>query len=103
MRSRQIDHNTFTLGQYYYETEQPDPYPDAMRVQGDNAVAWYVYGWEVQPDDDTEWSGCYNRTGLLVCCMVGDDQPFVIDPDDLQAIDDEEYCHSCGQIGCGWC
>ena len=43
----------------------------------------------------------YERTGSLVCVMIGDDRPFTYEPEDLTAIDDNEYCAGCGQIGCG--
>ena len=32
--------------------------------------------------------------------MVGDDQEHVVEPGDLVKIDDEDYCHECGQVGC---
>jgi hypothetical protein len=34
--------------------------------------------------------------------MIGDNREFTIDIDDLAEIQDDEYCHCCGQIGCGW-
>ena len=62
------------MARYKYETDDPDPYPDAVKIPASRvAVAWHVLGWETEPDEDTEWSGCYNRTGRLVCQMVGDD------------------------------
>lgn len=33
--------------------------------------------------------------------MVGDDRPFNFDASDATVLDDEDYCSSCGQIGCG--
>ena len=41
------------------------------------------------------------RDGMLRAHMVGDDQPFILDPSDCVIIDDEDYCGGCGQIGCG--
>ena len=67
---------------------------------GAAAVAWYVYGHELEPDEDTEWSGISNRTGRVLASMVGDDQAFAVDIEDLEIIDDKDYCSSCGQIGC---
>lgn len=84
-----------------YERDNPDPYPDAVRIPVSGVdVAWHVMGWEVEADEDTEWSGFYNRTGQLVCVMVGDDQHHLFDPDDIEQMDREEYCGVCGQIGC---
>lgn len=45
----------------------------------------------------------YERTGELLCIMIGDDKPHSIDPDDLEPIDDDDYCPECGQIGCRAC
>lgn len=33
--------------------------------------------------------------------MVGDDRVHEIDVDDLTMIEEDDYCHECGQIGCG--
>jgi hypothetical protein len=64
-------------------------------------VAWYVLGWETEPDEDTEWSGIENRTGRVVCKMVGDDSHFTFEPEDVIPLEREAYCGECGQIGCG--
>jgi hypothetical protein len=74
---------------------------DAYQVNRNKGIAWAVLGWETEPDEDTEWSGIENRTGNLVCYMIGDDQHFSVEPDDLIPISDEEFCHGCGQVGCG--
>lgn len=88
-------------GRYHYETDQPDPYPDAVRIAGHAGIAWHVLGWQTEPDEDTEWSGCENRTGQLVCRMIGDDQHWLFDPEDVQPLRRAGYCGVCGQIGCG--
>jgi hypothetical protein len=67
-------------------------------IKGD--IAWTILGWELEPDDDTEWSGIYRNTGQILAIMVGDDQIFHFDIDDLTPIEDYEYCGGCGQIGC---
>jgi len=85
---------------YHYETDEPDPYPDAVRIRGYAGIACYVLGWETEPDEDTEWSGYEVRTGRLVAVMVGDDHRFLIDPEDVQPLARAEYCGVCGQIGC---
>ena len=87
------------MERYLYERDDPDPYPDAVSICGES-VAWWVLGWEVEPDEDTEWTGIYNRTGRLVCQMVGDDAYHLYDPEDIEYIERENYCGVCGQIGC---
>ena len=90
------------MGRYNYETDDPDPYPDAVRIPASGiAVAWHVLGWQTEPDEDTHWSGCENRTGQLVCRMVGDDAHHLYEPEDIEKMEREEYCGECGQIGCG--
>ena len=83
----------------HYE-DAPEYPEDAYRVNGYSGIAWYVRGWETEPDDDTEWSGYENRTGKLVCTMVGDDRKFTFDPDEISPLKPSEFCHECGQIGC---
>ena len=83
-----------------YETPSPDPWPDAVQVDGWNGIAFHVYGYETEPDEDTEWSGYEVRTGNLVVCMVGDDLLHSVDPDDVHELPREGYCGECGQIGC---
>jgi len=72
----------------------------AYKVKGYNGVAWFVRGWETQPDEDTEWTGYETRTGRVVATMVGDDRRFTFDPDDLTPIRRRDYCGGCGQMGC---
>jgi hypothetical protein len=90
---------------YDYEIgEAGEQWPDYYRIPSTRlAVAWHVAGWQVEADEDSEWSGYYPRTGRLVCIMVGDDAHHLFDPEDLELIDDEDVCKSCGQLGCGWC
>jgi len=89
------------------------------KVAGYPPVAWYVAGREVEieqedyiicDEEDCDHLGselCWiiNErevfTGNLLMVMVGDDRRHVIDPCDLIEISDEDYCLSCGQIGCG--
>ena len=73
---------------------------DAYRIDGWNGIAWSILGWETEPDEDTEWSGCENRTGNLVAVMIGDDRHFSVEPDDVSELSEGEYCCVCGQIGC---
>ena len=82
---------------------EPAPeYPaSAYKVYGYPGIAWTVRGWETEPDEDTHWTGIENRTGKLICVMVGDDRQFRIDPEDVTPLKGSEYCRECGQIGCG--
>ena len=73
---------------------------DAYSVDGYPGIAWRVFGWETQPDEDTVWSGIEERTGNVICIMVGDDRRYSIDPANVHPLDDLDYCAECGQIGC---
>lgn len=60
-----------------------------------------MIGWETSATEDTEWDGIYERTGRLVCVMIGDDRRFTFDPGEVHPIEREAFCGVCGQIGCG--
>lgn len=84
----------------HYEADDATFTADAYTAQGYRGVAWRVYGWETEPDEDTEWSGYEQRTGRVVAVMVGDDRRFTFDVDELAPLRREDYCGECGQIGC---
>lgn len=84
----------------HYEKDANTFAADAYRVHGYNGVAWHVYGWETIPTEETEWSGLEDRTGNVVCVMIGDDTHFTFSPEDITPLDREDYCGQCGQIGC---
>ena len=63
-------------------------------------VAIYPLGWATEPDAETEWTGYEQRTGRVLCVMVGDDKYFSQIPSDLIPLAREGYCGECGQIGC---
>jgi hypothetical protein len=92
----------------YIEPESDEaPYPfdfaPAYRASGwSQGIAWRAYGYESQPDEDTEWSGYEQPTGRILAHMVGDDRPETFDPEDLEPIAPGGYCVDCGQIGCTW-
>ena len=83
-----------------YESDAKTFDADAYTVDRWDGIAWRVLGWELEPDEDTEWSGYYVRTGQIVCCMIGDDRLFVFDPDEVTPLAREAYCGECGQVGC---
>jgi hypothetical protein len=86
----------------HYDCDDETFGADAYTVKGDrNAVAWHVLGWETAADEDTEWTGIEERTGRIVCVMIGDDAHHVYDLDDVVPLAREDYCGECGQIGCG--
>jgi hypothetical protein len=87
-------------GRYNYETDSEAFPAEAYSVRGHGGIAWYVRGWETEPDEDTEWSGIENRTGRVVCTMVGDDARWLFDPEDITPLEREAYCGECGQVGC---
>jgi hypothetical protein len=84
---------------HYEPDEQAFPH-DAYAVRGYDGVAFYVLGWETEPDEDTEWSGYEVRTGRVVCVMIGDDRKHSVDADDVIPLNPSAYCRDCGQIGC---
>ena len=82
----------------------------------DEEECWDCSGTGDGPDDDEDYpTTCefcdgtgtvYNyrwepyRTGMLLCVMVGDDAPHVVDPGDLTQLGELDYCAECGQVGC---
>jgi len=77
-------------------------YEQRYSVDGYSGIAFYFAGPELKPDEDTEWTGIMNETGMARMVMVGDDREHIIDPADCTVLGYEDYCSSCGQIGCGW-
>ena len=84
----------------HYEEDDATWSAPAYQVDGYRGIAWYVRGWETEPTEETEWSGFEERTGRVVATMVGDDRHFAFEPEELAPIQEEDYCGSCGQIGC---
>ena len=74
---------------------------NAYKTKKNPGVAWNILGYEVEPDEDTEWSGIENPTGFILAYMVGDDEVFRFKKGDLIPIEEDNYCCGCGQIGCG--
>lgn len=86
---------------------------DLVKVKGFHGVACGYCGPHTEPgltewwDDDAE-EMVYDEepedveTGRAVVHMVGDNQKFVVDFEDITVIPDDEDICSCGQLGCGW-
>jgi hypothetical protein len=71
------------------------------RVEGWRGIAWYPLGYELIRDEDYEWSGIeYENRDRVRMVMVGDDSVHIVDVGDLTPLDEDDYCHVCGQIGC---
>lgn len=89
---------THTFRDHFYEEDETFDFSATYSWDTYPGVAFDVFGWECEADEDTEWSGQYVRTGKLLATMVGDDRVFAIDQEDLKPI--TEYCPGCGQIRC---
>jgi len=84
-----------------YELDEAHFSAAAYAVADYPGIAFYVLGWHVEPDEDTEWSGIEERTGQVVVMMVGDDRRLLVDESDITPLDRAAYCGECGQVGCG--
>jgi hypothetical protein len=84
-----------------YESDDKTFGADAYKVKGYQGIAWNVLGWELEANEDTVWTGEYEQTGKVLAVMVGDDSVFTFEESDLTPIDENAFCHGCGQIGCG--
>jgi hypothetical protein len=76
------------------------------------AKSWTDESWELVCDEeecDHTSDMCYyyiepeefEDEERVVVVMVGDDWKHTVYAEDLTKIDEEDYCHGCGQIGCG--
>lgn len=75
----------------------------AVRVEGMPGVAFRVEGMPTWRGPDYEWSGIeYVNPGRRLVRMVGDDRTFDYETAILTPLADDDFCPSCGQIGCGW-
>jgi len=79
------------------ETEERVIEPDWDTLRDDDGNPMDADVWWPE-DDDFETV----ETGRLLVRMVGDDRDISADPDDLEPIDEDDYCSGCGQLGCGW-
>lgn len=89
-------------------------------VKGYGGVAFYLHSYpkvfepytallvdeetgEEYEEDTGEGEWVEDKTsGMVIAVMVGDDRKHTIDVSDLEPISDDDYCSSCGQIGCCW-
>lgn len=70
--------------------------------------AWILMCDDLDCDHESEW--CYQLEDSeeitdetqVIGHMVGDDHEYVLDVSELTELSDDDFCGSCGQIGCGW-
>lgn len=91
------------MSSYYEDTELTEVRFDLPhRVEGYDGIAWHILDYNKYDDEDTVWTGepvvDYDN---VVAIMVGDNRRHIICIDDIEPIDEDDYCHVCGQIGCG--
>jgi len=99
--SATTDQEVSTFRRHLYENDDATFPADAYIVKGwADGIAFHVLGWQLVPDEDTEWTGIYERTGDVYVVMVGDDKVYCVEVEDLVPISREDYCGVCGQIGC---
>ena len=65
-------------------------------------IAFYLLGYSAEQhvDEDGEVENIMDNENV-VAVMVGDDRRHIVHVSDLKEIAEEDYCPSCGQIGCG--
>jgi hypothetical protein len=79
-------------------TVKPLDFDAHYTVAGYGGVAFYLDGWAAAYyDEDGE---AVESDRFVRAVMVGDDQEHIVDVDDLTVIDEDDYCHECGQVGC---
>jgi hypothetical protein len=79
-------------------TVKPLDFDARYTVAGYGGVAFYLTGWAVD-DTDEDGDEVYSDS-MVIAVMVGDDRPHLVDVDDLTVINEDDYCHECGQVGC---
>lgn len=76
---------------------------EAVRAEGHAGVAFRVDRVASQEGPNTAWTGIrWWNPQRRVCHMIGDDVEYEFDVLELSPLDDDDYCSSCGQIGCSW-
>lgn len=92
---------------------------DRVKVDGYDGVAFYIHKraqnwvplkylhWDeetneeywMEDESDGEFEDDLDR---WIVIMVGDDREFNVEESELTLISEDDYCGSCGQIGCDW-
>lgn len=104
--------------------------PDVMEngrftVDGYRGIAFYIHQWaqkavplssHIEIGDEEDYANTYEvieeidewewiddpDSQMMEVVMVGDDRVHTVDIAEMTLINEDEYCHECGQIGCGW-
>ena len=67
-----------------------------------DGIAWRAF--DYLRDEEYEWHGGIDQqlvdTSKIQAHMVGDDQVFIFNRDELTTISEDDYCPECGQVGC---
>lgn len=106
LEAAEVEDEMFREGYVQGFASEPDEFKagDAVRVEGMPGVAFRVEGMPTRRGPDYEWSGLeYVNPSRRLVHMIGDDRTFDYPCDILSPLDDDDYCGTCGQIGCGWC
>ncbi|MDO8611132.1 MAG: hypothetical protein Q7R95_11455 [bacterium] len=74
-----------------------------FKVKQYRGISFYLLGWKANEVENEEFQEIELEAdySTVIAVMVGDDRKHEIDIDDLEPLAEEEFCHSCGQIGCG--
>lgn len=84
-----------------------------VKVKGYPGVAFRTVPYERDPEFIDVWWDEENEEwveeeindphfGTVGVMMVGDNRVIHVDPYDVEAIQPDSFCRSCGQIGCQW-
>jgi hypothetical protein len=74
---------------------------DRLRWISMRGIAFWLKGYATHiveygdgfEEEETDYS-------FVKAVMVGDNREHIIDVDDLTLLDENDYCHVCGQVGC---
>ena len=76
---------------------------EVVSIDGEQGFAFLVLRLPERKLSDYEWSGLvWQHPGRRIVRMVGDDREFEYPVDVMTPLGDDDYCWTCGQIGCGW-
>lgn len=84
--------------------DNPLDFAKRYAVDGYRGIAFRLVGWVIieEYDDWGEATGdTYADESQVIAVMIGDDRRHIVEVADLEMLDDDAYCHVCGQIGCG--
>lgn len=88
-----------------------------VSVKDKGGIAFYIHDWYkteringyIDWDERADFESSFVETDReeivdktkAIVIMVGDDDEWVVDTDDLEPISEDDFCYECGQIGCG--